>query len=78
MTTAGLKVRADRRRRHRRRRRGALAAPSFPLILVPRVVAGIGSVGIFAEEREGSSVNIFRQVQKKKLLTTVEQAGLLT
>jgi hypothetical protein len=35
-------------------------------------------VGIFAEEREGSSVNIFRQVQKKKLLTTVEQAGLLT
>lgn len=39
---------------------------------------GIGSVGIFAEEREKSSVNIFKQVQKRKLLSSVEQAGLLT
>ena len=42
------------------------------------VHAGIGSVGIFAEEREKSSVNIFKQVQKRKLLSSVEQAGLLT
>ncbi|KAL4419605.1 hypothetical protein ABPG77_001659 [Micractinium sp. CCAP 211/92] len=39
---------------------------------------GIGSVGLFLEDREKPAVNIFEQVQKKKLLTTVEQAGLLS
>lgn len=44
----------------------------------PGPLAGIGSVGIFLEDRERPAVNIFQQVQKKKLLTTVEKAGLLS
>ncbi|KAI7845127.1 hypothetical protein COHA_001332 [Chlorella ohadii] len=39
---------------------------------------GIGSVGIFLEDREKPSVNIFKQVEKKRLLSTVEKAGLLS
>lgn len=41
-------------------------------------LAGIGSIGIFLEDREKPAVNIFKQVEKKKLLSTVEKAGLLT
>ena len=40
--------------------------------------AGIGSVGLFLEDRERPSVNIFKQVEKKRLLSTVEKAGLLS
>jgi hypothetical protein len=37
----------------------------------------MGTIGIFFEDREKSSVNIFKQVQNKKLLSTVEKSGLL-
>ncbi|KAI3429394.1 hypothetical protein D9Q98_005489 [Chlorella vulgaris] len=39
---------------------------------------GMGTIGIFFEDREKSSVNIFKQVQNKKLLSTVEKSGLLS
>jgi hypothetical protein len=44
----------------------------------PFCFPGIGSIGIFLEDREKPAVNIFKQVEKKKLLSTVEKAGLLT
>ena len=45
--------------------------------LDPVCSTGIGSVGIFLEDREKPAVNIFKQVEKKRLLSTVEKAGLL-
>ncbi|EFN59966.1 hypothetical protein CHLNCDRAFT_133072 [Chlorella variabilis] len=58
---------------------GYAAFPPPPPVM-PMLLAcfGFGTIGLFAEDREKSSVNIFKQVEKKKLLSTVEKAGLLT
>lgn len=49
----------------------------FPPCLLCSLPAGIGSVGLFLEDREKPAVNIFKQVEKKKLLSGVEKSGLL-
>ena len=51
---------------------------SFPAPRSLLALAGIGSMGLFQEEREQPSVNIFKQVEKKKLMSSVEKAGLLS
>lgn len=49
----------------------------LPLTQTP-LPAGFGTIGLFAEDSERPGVNIFKQVQKKQLLSTVEKAGLLS
>ena len=48
---------------------------AFPTL--PRCAAPVG-IGLFAEDREQPAVNIFKRVEQKKLLSSVEKLGLLS
>ena len=45
---------------------------------LPSRVPGIGTIGLFSEDRETPGVNIFKRIEQKKLLSSVEKMGLLS